>query len=353
MVTNNLISNFREKANFFNDFFVQQCQPIANNSILPTNQIFHTQNRLRDFDIDCGKILKLINGLNSYKGHGHDRISMQMVKLCNLTTKPLSVIYKNSKQTVNNYRPVSLLPICSKIFEKLIFDSIYDFIDKINLFKNNQLGFRPSDSCIHQLIAITHKIFSAYNINPSLEVRAVFVDLSKVFDRVWHDGFFYKLKSNGIDGNVFKLIKSFLNNRCQRVVLNGQSSVWKSVTAGVPQGSFLGPLFFLIYINDLRLGLTTNVKLFEDDTSLFSVVNNASVSASRLNNDLVKMRDWAFNWKMSFNPDPIKQAKEVIFSKKTIPGTHPFLFFNNLLIEQDTTQEQLCLTLDHKHFNTM
>ena len=101
-------------------------------------------------------------------------------------------------------------------------------------------------------------------------------------------------------------------------------------------------------INGYPLGLTTNVKLFADDTSLFSVVNNASVSASRLNNDLVKIRDWAFNWKMSFNPDPTKQAKEIIFSKKIISGTHPSLFFNNSLIEQDTTQKHLGLTLDHK-----
>ena len=136
----------------------------------------------------------------------------------------------------------------------------------------------------------------------------------------------------------------FLNIKCQRVVLNDQSSVWKSVTAGVPQGSVLGPLFFLIYINGLPLGLTTNVKLFADDTSLFSVVNNASVSASRLNNDLVKIRDWAFNWKISFNPDPTKQVKEVIFSKKVIPGTHPSLFFKNSLTEQDTTQRHLGLT---------
>ena len=124
-------------------------------------------------------------------------------------------------------------------------------------------------------------------------------------------------------------------------------------TAGVPQGSVLGPLFFLNYINDLLLGLTTNVKLFADDTSLFSVVNNASVSAFRLNNDLVKIRDWTFNWKMSFNPDPTKQAKEVIFSTTTttttkILGTHLSLFFNNLLTEQNTTQKHLGLTLDHK-----
>ena len=84
LVNNNQISNFREKANIFKDFFVQQCQLKANNSILPTNQIFYTQNRLRNFDIDCWEILKLINGLNPHKAHGHDGISIRMVKLCNL-----------------------------------------------------------------------------------------------------------------------------------------------------------------------------------------------------------------------------------------------------------------------------
>ena len=152
------------------------------------------------------------------------------------------------------------------------FDSIYELLNENNLFNNNQSGFRPNDSCIHQLIDITHKIFSAFDANPSLKVRGIFLDLSKAFDRVWHDGLLYTLKSNGIGGNLFKLIKSFLNNRCQWVVFNGQSSVWKSVTAGVPQGSVLRPLFFLIYINGLPLGLTTNVKLFAHDTSLFSVV---------------------------------------------------------------------------------
>ena len=101
---------------------------------------------------------------------------------------------KNYKQIVNKYRPVSLLPIFSKTFEKQIFDSIYDFIDKNNLFSNSQSGFRPNDSCIHQRIAITHNIFSAFDANPSLHVY-----------RVWHDGPLYKLKSNGIDGNLFKL----------------------------------------------------------------------------------------------------------------------------------------------------
>ena len=98
---------------------------------------------------------------------------------------------KNSKQIVDNYRPVSLLPICSIIFEKLIFDSIYEFLNKNNLFNNIQSGFRPDDSCIHQLIAITHNIFSAFDANPSLEVLGVFLDLSKAFHSVWHDGLIY------------------------------------------------------------------------------------------------------------------------------------------------------------------
>ena len=127
-----------------------------------------------------------------------------------------------------------------------------------------------------------------------MEVHGTFLNLLKAFDRVWHDGLLYKLKSNRIDGNLFKLIKLFLNTRCQWVVLNGQSSVWKSVTAGVLHSSVLGSLFTFVYINDLPQGLNTNVKLFADVTSLFLVVN-VNVSDSRLNNDLVKMQDWAFN----------------------------------------------------------
>ena len=108
---------------------------------------------------------------------------------------------KGNKQLVSNYRPVSLLPICSKVFEKLIFDCIYDFLDQNCLLKANQSGFRPGDSCIHQFIAITHNIFTVFNANPSLEVRSIFLDLSKVFDRVWHKGLICKLKNTGIDAD--------------------------------------------------------------------------------------------------------------------------------------------------------
>ena len=113
-------------------------------------------------------------------------------------------------------------------------------------------------------------------------------------------------------------------------MLNGQNSSWTNVHAGVPQGSILGPLLFLIYINDLSDNLTSNAKLFADDTSLFSVVHDVNTSAKELNDDLKKINDWAFQWKMSFNPDLSKQAQEVIFSCKSKRLTHPPLFFNTL-----------------------
>ena len=112
------------------------------------------------------------------------------------------------------------------------------------------------------------------------------------------------------------LLKDFLKYRKQRVLLNGQNSSWKEITSGVPQGSILGPLLFLIYINDFLDGLLSNFKLFANDTSLFSVVHDVTLSSSELNSDLAKIIEWAFKWKMSFNSDPTEPVQEVIFSRK-------------------------------------
>ena len=221
----------------------------------------------------------------------------------------ISVRKKNDKQLVKNYRPISLLPIFGKLFEKIIFNRIYNFLLQEELINPNQSGFRPSDSCVYQLIAITQKIFEAFDCNPSLEVRSVFVDISKAFDKVWHEGMLYKLKSMGISGELYYLLENYLSNRFQRVLLNGQASSWRPVLAGVPQGSILGPLLFLIYINDLPNELKSNAKLFADDTSLFTIVKDKNKSANMLNNDLRRISKWAYNWKMLFNPDPSKPAQ--------------------------------------------
>ena len=120
-----------------------------------------------------------------------------------------------------------------------------------------------------------------------------------------------------------RLLKNYLTGRQQRVVLNGQTSSWLNVTAGVPQGSVLGPHLFLIYINDLPDEITSSCKIFADDTSLFSKIENKSYSNFQLNKDLETISKWAFQWKMLFNPDPVKQAIEVCFSQKTGQGSLP------------------------------
>ena len=217
---------------------------------------------------------------------------------------------------------------------------------KENLLNPNQSGFRPSDSCINQLLAITHEIFKAFDCNPPLEIRSVFLDISKAFDKVWHEGLIYKIKSMGISGELLNLLENYLTDRYQRVVLNGQTSSWAPVLACVPQGSILGPLLFLIYINDLPNDLKSNAKLFADDTSLFTVVNDKNDCANILNNDVIAI---VFrNRKMCFNQDPKTPAQEVLFSRKKQAQIHPSINFNNVEVERAPFQKHLSVILDEK-----
>ena len=151
---------------------------------------------------------------------------------------------KNEKNVEENYRPISLLPIFGKILEKLMYDSLYSHFVTNELLNPNQSGFRRGDSTVNQLISITHTIFNAFDCNPPLDVRFVYLDISKAFYRVWHDGLIYKLKRCGVSGELLSFIQSFLKDRKQRTVLNGQSSSWGDISAGVPQGSILGPFVF-------------------------------------------------------------------------------------------------------------
>ena len=119
---------------------------------------------------------------------------------------------------------------------------MFNFFITNHLISTNQSGFKPKDSCINQLLSITLGIYAAFD--EGYEVWGVFLDISKAFDKVWHEGLIFKSKQNGISGKLLRLIKDFLSNRKQRVVLNGQCSSWMDVKAGVPQGSILGHLIF-------------------------------------------------------------------------------------------------------------
>ena len=354
----------------FNDYFTSQCSLIDNTCSLPQMN-FKTNNRLNNITINHDSIVKIIRNLNTAKAHGWDGISIKMIKICEQTiTVPLILIFKkailsgiypdiwkrgnivpvhkkDSKNNIKNYRPISLLPICGKIFEKIIYNSLFQFLKTNKLIVKSQSGFLPGDSCTLQLLSITHEIYESFDCN--LESRGLFLDISKAFDRVWHQGLLFKLKSNGIDGPLFLLLSDYLSNRKQRVVLNGQTSDWADVKAGVPQGSILGPLLFLIYINDLPEGLKSNAKLFADDTSLFSVVNDVNVSYNELNSDLSQIDKWASQWKMQFNPDPKKPAaSEVVFSHRLIKNAHPAVKLNNLPIVPSISTKHLGMILDCK-----
>ena len=366
-----LISDVSEKASIFNSFFAKQCSLIETGSVLPPEQ-FLTNLRLDNLEFNEDKIESLINSLNINKAHGWDDVSTRMVRICgNSLVKPLLSIFnlslqsgifpsqwkkanvvpvykKSDRSIAKNYRPVSLLPVFSKLFEKCIYDVLYNYFATNNLFSSCQSGFRAGDSCVSQLLSITHDIFTGFEANPPLDTRGVFLDMSKAFDRVWHEGLIYKLKSYGVTGPLLSLLSNFLSGRYQRVVLNGKSSEWNEIKAGVPQGSILGPLFFLIYINDLPKNLESKPKIFADDTSLFSVVLDQILSSRELNRDLARISEWAFQWKMSFNPDPSKQAVEVYFSVRHNPANAPPLSFNNINIETNEYQKHLGLALDSK-----
>ena len=176
-----------------------------------------------------------------------------MIKICDLSiVEPLCIIFedcletgmypslwkqanvipihkKDSRRCKTNYWPISLLPIFGKLHEKIIFDSVYSHLRQNGLLTPHQSGFQPGDSTINQLLSITHRIYCSFENIPSLETRAVFLDLSKAFDGVLHEGLLYKLEYSGISVKLSTLLRSFLTNRKQRVVLNGKNSSWLTV----------------------------------------------------------------------------------------------------------------------------
>ena len=163
---------------------------------------------------------------------------------------------------------------------------------------------------------------------------------------MWHDGLIFKLKCNGISGSLLDLFQNYLQNRYQRVVLNGTVSDWRSVNAGVPQGSVLGPLLFLVYINDLTDNVSSEMCLFADDSSLFTRVEEVNETHEKLIKDLQTVTNWAYQWKMVFNPDITKQAIEIIFSVKKKKPAHPELFFNSVPVFREEHTNHLGVYLD-------
>ena len=204
-------------------------------------------------------------------------------------------VFRNvgERSTAKNYRPVSLLSVVSKVFEKLVNIRIVDHLEKCGLFSDFQYGFRSSRSTADLLTVVSDRIVRPFNRSGA--TPAVALDISKAFDRVWHAG---KLKSYGISGQIFGLISSFLSNRRLRVVLDEKFSQEYPVNAGIPQGSILGLTLFLLYINDLPDDVICNIAIYADDTTLYCKCDQASdlwqqlELTSEFKSDLRDTVDW-------------------------------------------------------------
>ena len=228
------VTDFQVKSEIFNSHFAKQCSLLKNESQISPQLLPHTNTCLSTVRFSENGILKVIRKLDPNKAHGHDKISIRMLKLSDKAIcKPLHTIFtscletgvfpihckktnvvpihkRESKPLVKNYRPVSLLPICGKVFERLIYNEVYPYLTDNNLILLHQSVFKGGDSCINQLLSITHEIYKSFD--EGFEVRGVFLDISKAFDRVWHDGLIFKLQENGISGKLLLLLKDFFES---------------------------------------------------------------------------------------------------------------------------------------------
>ena len=207
-----------------------------------------------------------------------------------------------------------------------------------------QSGFIPKDFTTNGL-HLYHIFCKSIDRGRGKEVRAVFCDINMVFDRVWHNGLLLKLKNIGRDLN--RWLESYPSNRKQRVVINGQTSGWINVGAGVSQGSFLSPLPFLTYINDIVRGIESPICLFADDTNLYISVGTLQLAAESLNSDLLTINSCANDWLVDLN---LNKTVSLLVSRKSIPTHHPPLYFNNVMIQETNSYEHVGLTFSDLFF---
>jgi ribonuclease P/MRP protein subunit RPP40 len=215
-------------------------------------------------------------------------------KLANVTP----IHKKGDKSIAGNYRPISLTSVIGKLLEQVITASVTKHLEVNNLIGDSQHGFRRKRSCLTNLLEFFHDMYIDYDKYKVADI--IYLDFQKAFDKVPHRRLLTKIRALGIGGKVADWIEQWLTGRKQRVVINGIASEWVNVTSGVPQGSVLGPLLFVIYINDLDRGLVSKLGKFADDTKLGNRVDSQNY-IDNIQADIDRLVGWVENWQMSFN----------------------------------------------------
>jgi ribonuclease P/MRP protein subunit RPP40 len=213
------------------------------------------------------------------------------------------IFKKGPKSEPGNYRPISLTSIIGKLLESIIRDHIVNYLESNNLINYSQFGFRRRRSCLTNLLDFFDKITIEYDKTKSLDL--IYLDFRKAFDTVPHNRLLIKLEALGINGNILTWIKEWLSERTQRVYINGHYSEYKAVTSGIAQGSVLGPVLFLIYINDIDIGIKSYISKFADDTKLMSSCLTTN-HYEKIQSDLDKLKNWSNTWQLKFNESKCK-----------------------------------------------
>ena len=225
------------------------------------------------------------------------------------------IFKKGSRTDPANYRPVALTSILCKTMEHIIASQLHTHLDRHGYICDNQHGFRRCRSCETQLFSTTQDFINA--IEEGNRIDAIVLDFSKAFDKVDHERLLVKVQHCGVSGNLLSWVESWLVGRKQRVVVDGAESEECDVASGVPQGSVLGPLFFIIFINDITHGLHSNIRLFADDALLYQTINDED-DCLKLQEDIDSLVAWADRWCMEFNA---KKCNTIHIMSKHLKGT--------------------------------
>ena len=322
-------SDSSKMANILNDFFSSVFTQ-EDVTTIPSPNIIFNDKILSHFSVTFHQVEKKLKALNAGSAPGHDKLTAKLLKvLSGVIAIPVAMIFnksinegkapadwkcanitpvfkKGSKRDPGNYRPISLTSILCKVFESFMKELLLDHLLSHNLLKTSQHGFLPSKSTVTNLIEYLDVL--TQHLDQGKVVDVIYLDFAKAFDKVPHQRLMAKLKALGVSGNFLSWIGDWLSDRKQRVVLNGESSEWSKVLSGVPQGSVLGPILFLVYINDIDCVLdaaSTILYKFADDSKLLKAIDG-DIDRAKLQDEVNALFQWCKDWGMMLNLDKCK-----------------------------------------------